>query len=174
MLSLSEFVEDSPWVEECPLLQELQIPDQIEGVRLNRLVTHEDARGDLTVLISDLNDAIASIRHVYVVTATPGSIRAWVYHKRQFDRLAYTNGFLRVVLYDLRPRSVTYGRLNVMDVGESNKVLVTIPPEVVHGVQNCGPSAGTFVNMPTRTYNPARPDKFRLPFNHPGIPYVFD
>jgi dTDP-4-dehydrorhamnose 3,5-epimerase len=174
MLSLSEFVGDFPWVEEGPLLQEFRIDNQIEGVRLNRLLTHEDERGDLTVLISDLNEVIAPVPHVYLVTAAPGSIRAWVYHKTQSDRLAYMNGSLRVVLYDLRPQSTTYGELNVIDVGGSNRVLLTIPPEVVHGVQNRGLTAATFVNMPTRAYNPAHPDKFRVPSNHPGIPYVFD
>jgi len=174
MLSLGEFVDDSPWVEDVPLLQEFRIDNQIDGVRLNRLLTREDKRGDLTVLISDLNEVIAPVPHAYLVTAAPGSIRAWVYHKRQSDRLAYTNGSMRVVLYDLRPQSPTYRELNVIDVGGSNRVLLTIPPEVVHGVQNRGLTAATFLNMPTRAYDPAHPDKSRLPYNHPGIPYVFD
>jgi dTDP-4-dehydrorhamnose 3,5-epimerase len=174
MLSPADFIDDSPWVEEGPFLQEICIDNQIEGVRLNRLVTHKDNRGDLTVLLSDLKGAILPIPHVYHVTAAPGSIRAWVYHKRQSDRLAYTNGNLRVILYDIRAHSTTHGVLNVIDAGESNKVLLTIPPEVVHGVHNRGIAAATFINMPTRAYDPANPDKSRLPYNHPGIPYRFD
>jgi len=174
MAELSDFVDDKPWLEETPLLQELTIDHQIEGVRLNRLFTHEDGRGDLTVLFSNLNEAIELVPHVYVVTAVAGSIRAWVYHKRQSDRLAFTNGSFRVALYDLRPTSRTYGKLNVMDVGERNKVLLTIPPEVVHGVHNRGTVAATFINMPTRVYDASNPDKSRLPYGNQGIPYVFD
>ena len=174
MAELSDFVDDMPWLEETRLLQELTIDHQIEGVRLNRLFAHKDGRGDLTVLTSNLNEAMQLVPHVYVVTAVGGSIRGWVYHKNQSDRLAFTNGSLRVVLYDLRPESRTYGTLNVMDVGERNKVLLTIPPEVVHGVHNRGTVAATFVNMPTRAYDPSNPDKSRLPYDHPGIPYVFD
>jgi dTDP-4-dehydrorhamnose 3,5-epimerase len=44
---------------------------------------------------------------------------------------------------------------------------------VVHGVQNRGSENAYFINMPTRAYDPAAPDKSRLPANHPGIPYVF-
>ncbi len=172
MVELGDFVDDEPWVEETPLLQELTIDHQIEGVRLNRLLTHEDERGDLTVLISNINEVIQPVPHSYL--AAPGSIRAWVYHKRQSDRLAYTNGSLQVALYDLRPASPTYLTLNVLDVGERNKVLLTIPPEVVHGVYNRGTQAATFINMPTRAYDPSHPDKSRLPYGHPGIPYVFD
>jgi dTDP-4-dehydrorhamnose 3,5-epimerase len=112
--------------------------------------------------------------HVYAVTAAPGSVRAWVFHKRQSDRLAFTNGALRVVLYDLREHSPTFGRLNVLDVGAENKLQLTIPPFVVHGVQNRGAGAATFINMPTRAYDPSYPDKSRLPYDHPGIPYRFE
>lgn len=172
-ISLDDFVDDKPWVDDLPLHEDLAIEGSIEGLRLQRLLTRADARGDLTVLLSELKDMVTPPPHVYWVTAEPGSIRAWVYHKRQFDRLAYTNGDLRVVLYDLRPDSLTHGRLNIVDVGAANKVLLTIPPFVIHGVQNRGKQAATFINMPTRAYDPAQPDKSRLPFDHPGIPYRF-
>ncbi len=174
MLSLDEFTDDKPWTGDEPLLEALSIPDQIEGVELARLVTHVDDRGGLTVLLSNLEREISPPPHVYQVTAAARSVRAWVYHKRQSDRLAYTNGDIRVVLYDLRPNSPTCGKLNVLDVGARNKVLLTIPPFVVHGVQNRGDADATFVNMPTRAYDPAEPDKSRIRWNHPGIPYAFD
>jgi len=88
--------------------------------------------------------------HVYLVTAAARSVRAWVFHRRQSDRLAFARGRMRVVLYDLRPDCPTYRVLNVLDVGEANKVLLTIPPFVVHGVQNLDDADTFFVNMPTR------------------------
>ncbi|MDH4986847.1 dTDP-4-dehydrorhamnose 3,5-epimerase family protein [Aminobacter anthyllidis] len=126
------------------------------------------------MLLSALKQPIQAPPHVYLVTAEPKSIRAWVYHKRQSDRLAYTNGDVRVVLYDLRTDSPTYQKLNILDVGAANKVLLTIPPFVVHGVQNRGMAAATFVNMPTNVYDPENPDKSRVRYDHPGIPYKFD
>ena len=33
MLSPADFIDDSPWVEEGPFLQEICIDNQIEGVR---------------------------------------------------------------------------------------------------------------------------------------------
>ena len=93
MLSPADFIDDSPWVEEGPFLQEICIGNQIEGVRLNRLVTHKDDRGDLTVLLSDLKGA--KHPHVCRVTAAQKLRETWVYHKRRSDRLAYTNGNLQ-------------------------------------------------------------------------------
>ncbi|MBN9218250.1 MAG: dTDP-4-dehydrorhamnose 3,5-epimerase family protein [Mesorhizobium sp.] len=172
-LSLADFVDDEPWRDDVPLLEDVPAQNLIAGVRMQRLATHADKRGDLTVLMSALREPVAAPPHVYLVSAEPGSIRAWVYHKRQFDRLAYTNGDIRVVLYDLREDSPTYRKLDILDVGAANKILLTIPPFVVHGVQNRGKTAATFVNMPTNVYDPENPDKSRVRFDHPGIPYRF-
>lgn len=175
MLRLEDFRDDAPWPDGSGALAEFSIPDQIAGVMLQRIVTHEDGRGDLSVLLStEYAQFDPHPPHVYLVTAAPGSIRAWVYHKRQSDRLACANGELRWVLYDLRPESPTFGRLNVITLGEDNRALLTIPPFVVHGVQNIGRDDATFVNMPTRAYDPAFPDKSRVPVDHPGIPYRFE
>ena len=172
-VTLDDFQDDTPWQETERVHALLTIPDQIDGVEMRRLCTHGDNRGDLTVLLSDRYVPGASTPHVYLVTAEPGSVRAWVFHRRQSDRLAFTNGDFRVVLYDLRPESRTFGVLNVLDLGGANRIQLTIPPFVVHGVQNRGTTAASFVNMPTNAYHEATPDKARLAQNHPGIPYVF-
>ncbi len=174
MLTLEDFTDDLPWTETDPPFADVTIPDQIEGLRLQRLIVHPDGRGTLTVLMSTHYGALEpEPPHVYWVTAEPGSVRAWVFHRRQSDRLACTNGSFKVVLYDVRPGSPTYGKLNVLDVGAANRLLVTIPPLVIHGVQNVGDVTASFVNMPTRAYDPANPDKARLPKDHPGVPYSF-
>jgi dTDP-4-dehydrorhamnose 3,5-epimerase len=174
MIAPEDFADDAPWPDASGALADIDIPDPIAGVRLQRLVTHHDGRGDLTVLASAQYDADFATPHVYLVTAAAGSVRAWVFHRRQWDRLAYRHGTVRVVLFDIRPDSPTRGRLNVLDLGAANPALLTIPPFVAHGVQNRGAQEVTFVNMPTRAYDPAYPDKSRLKHPHPGVPYVFD
>jgi dTDP-4-dehydrorhamnose 3,5-epimerase len=117
---------------------------------------------------------IVPIVHVYQVTALAGSIRAWVYHRLQFDRLAFANGRFQIVLYDIRPESPTMNRLNVFNLGSEQPALVRIPPFVIHAVCNIGRETSTFVNMPTRAYDPNEPDKCRLGQNDPRIHYVLD
>lgn len=174
MLTLDDFTPDRPWTPAGPEYEEVRIDNQIAGVELRRLEPKADGRGSLVVLMSDRLGESYTTPHVYQVTAAARSIRAWVYHKRQFDRLAYTQGNLRVVLYDLRPDSPTYGVLNVVDVGAANKVMLTIPPFVVHAVQNRGDEDVIFINMPTRAYDPANPDKARVAWDDPRIPYRFE
>ncbi len=173
MLSLDDFENDPAWDDEGGALQEFRIPDQIEGVVLRRLVTKGDARGNLTVLLSSHYVPSFETPHVYHVVAKAGSVRAWVFHRRQWDNLSYPNGAFRIVLYDLRPDSSTKGFLNVLDLGAANPTQLSIPPFVIHGVQNTGTGDAYFINMPSQAYDPANPDKSRLPKDHPGIPYQF-
>ena len=173
-LRLEDFVPDQPKSIAFPKqISPIDANELIEGVALHLLITGSDHRGMLHELVTTRDGEIEPIVHAYQVVAEPGSIRAWVYHRRQSDRLCLTNGTLKWVLYDIRPDSPTYGRLNVLDLGDNLQCRLTIPPYVIHGVKNCGDQIATFVNFPTVVYRHDRPDKYRLPNGHPGIPYVF-
>ena len=76
--------------------------------------------------------------------------------------------------YDIRPNSPTFNLLNVFILGCEQPGLLHIPPLVIHGVQNIGNTTATFVNMPTKAYDPADPDKCRLPERDPRIPFSLD
>jgi dTDP-4-dehydrorhamnose 3,5-epimerase len=133
----------------------------IDGVVLARLGANTDRRGTLIELLTTRDEAIEPIVHVYQVIAAAGSIRAWVYHKWQNDRLHFTLGDFEVRLLDIRPDSAKRGELMVLRLGHNMPCRLTIPPLVAHSVRNLGDSAAAFVNMPTRIYDPANPDKFR-------------
>ncbi len=173
MLNKSDFVQDKPWQDSTNPVA-AAIPDLIHGVIVEPLVFRKDGRGQLVELISQRAAPIEEIVHVYQVYAEPGSVRAWVYHQRQEDRLSYTQGQFRLVLWDIREDSPTFGKLNVFHVGAANPCSITIPRFVVHGLKNDGADTASFVNCPTSWYNPANPDKSRLPIDHPGVPYSFD
>ncbi|KIC21526.1 dTDP-4-dehydrorhamnose 3,5-epimerase family protein [Leisingera sp. ANG-Vp] len=167
-----EFVQDKPWTDSGEAAA--RVPeDLIEGVLVEPLVLRRDDRGALVELLTTRDAPEVTAPHVYQVFAEPGSVRAWVYHKWQSDRLCYTNGQLRLVLYDIREDSPTFGRLNVVDAGAQNPCRVTIPPYVVHGLANVGDTLASFVNIPTNFYDPANPDKSRLPYPDARIPYSF-
>lgn len=171
-LKLDDFVPDRPFEPRRPIAQP-PIQDLIEGVSLTPLLRNEDSRGALTVLLTTHDGPIDPIVHVYQVSALPGSVRAWVYHARQDDRLAFTTGSFQVVLYDIREGSRTRHMLNKLILGSERPTLLRIPAFVVHGVKNIGPETATFLNMPTTAYDPAWPDKCRLPADDPRVPYSF-
>jgi dTDP-4-dehydrorhamnose 3,5-epimerase len=174
-LDLDAFLPDTPKQPRHPNpATKSGQPSLIEGVEITALIANEDDRGSLYELLTTRDGAIEPIVHVYQVAAAPGSIRAWVFHRHQYDRLACTNGDLEIVLYDLRPDSPTLHHLNVFGVGMDRPCLLRIPPFVVHGLRNKGTEWVHFTNMPTAVYRSDMPDKCRLPYGDPRIPYTFE
>jgi dTDP-4-dehydrorhamnose 3,5-epimerase len=172
-LDFTDFQPDAPIPHPAPA-EGGTSPDMIHGVSTRALVVHADERGSLCELLTTRDEAIEPIVHVYQVTAAPGAVRAWVYHRFQNDRLAFTEGRFRVALYDIRPNSPSCYLLNEFVLGREQPTLLRIPPYVIHGVQNIGHEASTFVNLPTKVYQPGAPDKCRIDASDIRVPFCFD
>jgi dTDP-4-dehydrorhamnose 3,5-epimerase len=150
------------------------VQDLIDGVRIRPAVTHLDERGSVCEMYSPAwGFTEEPLVYVYQTTIRPGRIKGWVLHLEQDDRLCFLWGDIKVVLYDAREGSPTYGTLNVHHFGESNRGLLRIPAGVYHAIQNVGLHDVVFVNMPTRPYRHESPDKYRLPLDTDEIPYTF-
>jgi dTDP-4-dehydrorhamnose 3,5-epimerase len=144
----------------------------IEGVEIRRARTQADERGTLCEIFdSRWGFTEDPFVYGYLVTLRAGQVRGWVVHLEQTDRLFLFTGVLRVVLYDARTGSDTFGRLNVFHFGEHDRALVSIPVGVYHGIKNVGDREGAFVNLPSKPYRHDDPDKYRLPLENDVIPY---
>jgi dTDP-4-dehydrorhamnose 3,5-epimerase len=148
------------------------VQELIHGVRLRHATTHADARGDLCEIYDERWEFTTDpVPYVYVVTLNPGSVRGWVVHLEQDDRLFFSAGTIKVALYDAREESPTAGDVNVFHLGTNDRALLSIPAGVFHAVKNVGPAPALFVNLPSQPYNHADPDKYRLPIDTEEIPY---
>jgi len=113
------------------------------------------------------------IDQVFQVTLIPNGITAWHAHEVTTDRLFVTDGLLKIVLYDSREGSPTYGVINEFRLGSIRPGLLIIPPKVWHGVQNCSSHDAKFLNLVDRAYSYEDPDHWRVPSDSPEIPYTF-
>ena len=152
-----------------------RIQELIEGVQIRPAITHPDERGELTEIHNPAwgFDA-APLAYVYQFTIRPDIAKGWVMHAIQHDRMFVSLGAVKMVLYDARPTSPTYEMVNEIFVTERNRALVTWPHHVYHALHNIGRTDAVLINMPTRPYDHAEPDKYRLPLNNEIIPYQFD
>ena len=147
----------------------------IDGVKLRRAVTLTDERGTLCEILNPSWGLHPSeIVYVYQFTIRPGKIKGWHQHHLHDDRIFISQGSIKVVLYDDRPQSPTYRMINEVYRSEHERDIMVIPAFVFHAHQNIGSSDALFVSMPTRPYNHAEPDVFRLPLENDRIPYRFD
>jgi dTDP-4-dehydrorhamnose 3,5-epimerase len=129
-----------------------------------RPVPHED--GHVTEVAraswTDLPDPVVQ---VHLTTTFPGRVRAWGLHQASTDRLFVVSGLVKIVVFDGRNDSPTFGRLNEFTVSEKNPALLTIPSNLYHGWKNIGTSEAIIINMPTRMYNYEAPDALDLPWD---------
>ncbi|MEW6334907.1 MAG: dTDP-4-dehydrorhamnose 3,5-epimerase family protein, partial [Thermodesulfobacteriota bacterium] len=98
-------------------------------------------------------------------------VKGWHYHKKQSDNMAVVRGMMKIVLYDGREGSKTFGEVNEFFAGLHNPILVHIPPLVFHGFKCISTEEAIVVNTPTDRYNYREPDEFRVHPHDNDIPY---
>jgi len=146
----------------------------IDGVMVRQLKPIADERGWLMEILRSDWEEYDRFGQVYLTSCYPGVVKAWHYHKNQTDHFVCIRGMAKVVLYDSREGSSTFGQVNEFFMGERNSVLLKIPPLVYHGFKGIGKEESWIINVPTERYNYKEPDEYRLPFDSKDIPYDWD
>lgn len=143
----------------------------IDGVIVKKLKLIPDERGYLMEMLRADDPFFQKFGQVYLTVAYPGVVKGWHFHKVQTDHFVGVSGMVKVVLYDGRKDSKTYGEVNEFFMGELNPMLLVIPPMVVHGMKGAGSKPGMIVNCPTEVYNYDNPDEHRIDPHNNDIPY---
>ena len=143
----------------------------IDGIKLKKLKFIPDERGRLMEILRCDDDLFIKFGQVYMTTTYPQVIKAWHYHKLQFDSFIRIKGMVKLVCYDAREESKTKGEVNEFFIGEHNLSLIQIPPMVFHGWKCISETEAWVLNVVTEPYNYNNPDEFRLPYNSSEIPY---
>jgi dTDP-4-dehydrorhamnose 3,5-epimerase len=146
----------------------------LPGVLARDLTVHTDARGS----VFEMFDTRWSwhpdpVVFIYCFTVRPGVVKGWGLHKEHEDRYILLQGEMELVLYDVRPDSPTCGEIRILHLTEQNRRIVNIPRLVWHADRNIGSKDVVAVNLPTRPYDHANPDKYRLPVDTDLIPHSF-
>ena len=156
---------------------------RIHDVQVKTFVKHADQRGFFIEQLKrgDLDDegrpfigdrpfAQMSRSLVYARGGNPPElIKAFHWHKKQWDYWDIVVGNARVVLVDLRPDSPTAGTIQTLILGENSPRMVAIPPLVAHGYQCLGMENVHLVYYVTEPYDPGDPDEGRIAWDDPRI-----
>jgi dTDP-4-dehydrorhamnose 3,5-epimerase len=146
----------------------------IEGVQVKKLKVIPDERGLLMEMMRDDDEFFQRFGQVYLSVVYPGAVKGWHYHKKQTDHFTFVKGMAKVVLYDRREGSPTKGEVNEFFMGEQNRILLVIPPGVLHGMKGIGVEPAYLVNVPTEHYVYDEPDEFRVAPHSGEVPYDWD
>lgn len=162
------------------LIDSAEMPSRVEGAVLYPLTTYRDPRGTLTELLRADWPAVYGeempFAQVYTSTTAPGVARdidTWHVHQHQTDRFYCVRGRIVVVIADLRAGSPTKGNLMLVELaaGEDGPapMVVTIPPQTLHGFVVTSKEPATLLNFPNRLYDPA--DEGRVSFSNVGVTF---
>jgi dTDP-4-dehydrorhamnose 3,5-epimerase len=146
----------------------------IEGVRIKPLKVIPDERGLVMEMLRCDDEVFEKFGQVYLSVAYPGVVKGWHYHKLQTDYFTIVKGMMKVVLYDQRKDSPTHGEINEFFMGEQNRILLVIPPFIVHGMKAVGTGPGYLVNCPTLPYDHNSPDEYRMDPHGAEVPYNWE
>lgn len=143
----------------------------ISGVRIKNLHLIPDERGALMEMLRADDELFIKFGQVYVTTVYPGVVKGWHYHKIQTDNFVAVKGMIKLVLYDNRQDSPTRGEVNEFFIGEKNRLLIQIPPHILHGFKGVGLDEAFIINVPTEPYDRENPDEYRVDPHQNDIPY---
>lgn len=144
----------------------------IDGLVAREVLHVPGNQGVLTEMFRPEWDAARSpVAQIFQIRLYPGTVSAWHCHAGATDRLFVSLGQAKIVCYDARKESATYGSINEFHVGEARPALVVVPPMVWHGVQALGETSALLVNAPSHGYYYEDPDHYRLPADTKEIPY---
>ena len=134
----------------------------IKGVKIKRIVSHDDARGHFREILRDDGKLLKRFGQISVSSTKPGVIKAFHWHRLQDDLFYVVSGKAYVVLYDMRKNSKTFGKTMSLEMSEDKPKLLFIPKKVAHGYKVLGKKPLIMLYIMSKSYNARNPDEFRM------------
>lgn len=102
--------------------------DRIQGVVITCLRQIADERGAVFHVIKRSSETFTSFGEVYLSKVNFSVVKGWKRHNKMTQNFSVPYGKIKLVLYDGRVDSVSFGKINeiVMDAND-NYVRVTVP-----------------------------------------------
>jgi len=126
----------------------------IDGVVVAPLKKIPDERGTIMHMLKESDDFFERFGEVYFSEAYPGVIKGWHEHTRQTQNYAVVMGMIKLVLFDSRKDSPSFGGLLELFIGDQNYSLVKIPPGVINGYKVIGSTKALVANCSTLPHLP--------------------
>ena len=141
----------------------------IAGVKIKTLGVYEDDRGAVLQMLRSDDAGFIGFGEIYFSITNPGAVKAWKRQNKATLNYAVLNGELRLVLFDDRVSSPSFGKVWEMVLNRNNYSLVTIPPGIWVGFSALGDCPAILANCADRPHDAA--DLVRLDESSPVIPF---
>lgn len=146
---------------------------EIDGVSLTPLRQISDARGAVLHMLRTDSPGFHGFGECYFSEVSPGAVKAWKLHRRQTQNLAVPIGRIRLVICDLRPESMTPGKIVDIELSRPDHYFrITIPPGLWYGFSCLSKTPALLVNCADIPHDPE--ESQTLPASDPRLPVIWD
>jgi dTDP-4-dehydrorhamnose 3,5-epimerase len=122
---------------------------EIEGILIREFRQFDDNRGWLAELFRSDDPGEFRPEMGYVSLTFPGIVRGPHEHMEQTDCFCFLGTF-SLYLWDNRRNSPTFGNRKV--IKNADRLIVIVPPGIVHAYKNSGETDGMVLNFPDRLF----------------------
>jgi len=141
----------------------------IEGVFIEELKQLGDDRGKVMHMLRADSPLFSGFGEVYFSMVNPGIVKAWKKHLKMTQNFAVPVGKIKLVIYDDRLDSGSFSKVEELDIGEDNYLLVRIPPLVWYGFKGISDSSALIANCTDIPHDPE--ESLRLDSYSDKVPY---
>jgi len=125
----------------------------IEGVKITPLKIISDDRGSVMHMMRNDSKVFDKFGEIYFSTIFKGKIKAWHLHKEATLNYACVYGEVKLVLFDERNGSSTFGEYQELLLSLKNYNLITIPPNIWNGFKGCNDQFSIIANCLNLPHN---------------------
>ena len=141
----------------------------IDGVQIIPLKQFHDERGKVMHMLKVTDDHFMNFGEIYFSCTFPNVVKGWHKHTEMTINYAVVSGAVKVVLFDDRKESKTYGKIQEIFMSPENYSLLIVPPNIWNGFKGVGTTTSIVANCASIAH---RSDEIiRLPYNSDKIPY---
>lgn len=150
----------------------------VKVLRLNRMVDdrgffmevfRKSASGAHGTALADFWSGVDPAQLNYSIVNADNHIKGLHYHLQQEDIwFCPAPSKIKIVLFDVRKASPTFGKTQVLVAGDGNDLVVRIPEGVAHGYRPLTNPCALFYVV-TKTFDLEDPDEFRIAWDHPAV-----
>ena len=125
----------------------------IEGIKISPLKIISDHRGSVMHMLRKDNKNFDKFGEIYFSTIFNDKIKAWHLHKEATLNYACIYGKVKLVLFDERKSSKTFGKYQEIILSVKNYFLITIPPNIWNGFRGLNKEHSIIANCLNLPHN---------------------
>ena len=126
---------------------------EIEGVTITKLKKISDHRGSVLPMLRSDSEVFQSFGEIYFSTIFNSTIKAWHLHKKAVLNYACIKGKVKLILFDDRKKSSSFGKFNEFILSPNDYFLITIPPFIWNGFKGLDKTETIIANCISMPHN---------------------